>query len=190
MSEPQQTEPAQVSKRQPRRWQLFVPLGIFILLASLLYVGLSLDPNELPSVLIDKPVPEFALPSLSEPEKTLTKKDLPTGAPYLINVWATWCPTCKHEHPFLLKLAKMGIPIVGVNYQDEAEAASRLLANAGDPYLKNIVDEEGSLILSLGVTGAPETFVVDAEGIIRYRVVGVVNQSVWTGQLAQYFIGE
>ncbi len=172
------------------RSKLFIPFGIFILLAVLLGVGLKLDPHTLPSVLIDKPVPEFSLPSLADESVMLTPKNLNQGKPYLLNVWATWCPSCKHEHPFLLKLAQMGIPIYGVNYQDDVKAANDLLVRSGNPYIANVADVHGSLILSLGVTGAPETFVVDANGVIKMKHIGVLDQDVWSGKMAEYFIGE
>lgn len=168
---------------------LFIPLGIFIILGALFFVGLKLDPNELPSVLIGKPVPEFSLPSLDDPEKMITPETM-KGKPYLLNVWATWCPSCKHEHPYLLKLAEAGVPIYGVNYKDDTEEARRLLKRMRNPYIENAVDEEGTLIMALGVYGAPETFIVDAEGIIRYKLVGVVNEKNWTSEMAPIFYGE
>lgn len=169
-----------------KRLKLFIPLAVFLVMGVLLTIGLKLDPNDLPSALIGKPVPEFSLPSLQDPQQHITPETM-QGKPYLLNVWATWCPSCKYEHPYLLKLAKMGIPIYGVNYKDDTEAARRLLEETGNPYLANAVDEEGSLIMALGVYGAPETFVVDAEGIIRYKLVGVVDEQVWTSEMAQYF---
>lgn len=172
-----------------KRFKLFIPFSVFAVMAGLLYIGLSLDPNELPSVLIDKPVPEFALPDLDNPEKVITPATM-KGKPYLLNVWATWCPSCKYEHPYLLKLAEMGIPIYGVNYKDESEKARKLLRDTGNPYQANIVDEEGTLIMALGVYGAPETFIVDAEGIIRYKLVGVVTEEIWTSTMAPIFFGE
>ncbi|MBC6906758.1 DsbE family thiol:disulfide interchange protein [Saccharophagus sp. K07] len=172
-----------------KRFKLFIPFAVFAVMAGLLYIGLSLDPNELPSVLIDKPVPEFALPDLDNPEKVITPATM-KGKPYLLNVWATWCPSCKYEHPYLLKLAEMGIPIYGVNYKDESEKARKLLRDTGNPYQANIVDEEGTLIMALGVYGAPETFIVDAEGIIRYKLVGVVTEEIWTSTMAPIFFGE
>ena len=171
-----------------KRLKLFIPFFVFTLMAGLLYVGLSLDPNELPSALIDKPVPKFELPLLSDESQTITEQAM-VGKPYLLNVWATWCPSCKHEHPYLMKLAKMGIPIYGINYKDESDQARRLLDKMGNPYLANAVDVDGTLIMALGVYGAPETFVVDAEGVIRHKIVGVVNEQVWTQELASYFFG-
>lgn len=172
-----------------KRLKLFIPLAAFLVMGVLLMVGLRLDPNELPSVLIGRPVPEFALPSLQDPEQTITPETM-KGKPYLLNVWATWCPSCKYEHPYLLKLAKMGIPIYGINYKDDTQAARKLLQETGDPYLANAVDEEGTLIMALGVYGAPETFVVDEQGIIRYKLVGVVDEKVWTSQMAHYFFDQ
>lgn len=172
-----------------KRFKLFIPFIVFAILSVFLYVGLSLDPNELPSVLVGKPVPEFSLPSLDDETKMLTPQDM-KGKPYLLNVWATWCPSCKYEHPYLLKLAKAGVPIYGINYKDDSEKARLLLEKTGNPYLANIVDVEGSLIMALGVYGAPETFVVDAEGVIRYKLVGVVDEKIWTNEMAPVYFGE
>lgn len=172
-----------------KRFKLFIPFAVFLILSGLLYMGLSLDPNELPSVLIGKPVPEFSLPDLHNPENNITPATM-KGKPYLLNVWATWCPSCKYEHPYLIKLAEMGVPIYGVNYKDDTDKARKLLEEAGDPYMANIVDEEGSLIMALGVYGAPETFIVDADGIIRYRLVGVVNEEIWKSTMAPIFFNE
>lgn len=158
-------------------------------MSALLYVGLSLDPNELPSVLVGKPVPAFELPSLEDENRVITPEVM-KGKPYLLNVWATWCPSCKHEHPYLLKLARAGVPIYGINYKDESDKARMLLEKTGNPYVENIVDTEGSLVMALGVYGAPETFVVDAEGIIRYKLVGIVDEKVWTSEMAPIYFGE
>ena len=163
------------------RLKLFVPLGLFLLLAVLLFRGLSLDPQALPSALIDKPLPEFTLPALSD-EQTLTDSDL-VGAPLLLNVWATWCISCRVEHPYLQRLADAGVQIYGVNYKDDATAARGWLEQLGDPYRESIVDAQGTLGLDLGVYGAPETYFVDANGVIRYRHVGVIDERVWTGRL-------
>lgn len=174
------------------RLKLFIPLGIFVVMAFFLWRGLSLDPTELPSALIDKPLPSFSLPELNEnaqdPEKQkmLTEKDL-SFKPYLLNIWATWCPTCRHEHPYFLELEKKGIPIVGLNYKDNSAAAMKWLDSLGDPYKINLFDEKGVLALDLGVYGAPETYLIDANGVIRYRHVGIVNEEVWKTHFAAFF---
>lgn len=172
-----------------RRLFLFIPVAVFAVLSVLLFVGLRLDPNELPSVLVGRPVPEFSLPSLEDPGTNITPETM-KGKPYLLNVWATWCPACRIEHPYLLKLADMGVPIYGINYKDDADKARRLLQQTGNPYSANIFDEDGVLVMALGVYGAPETFIVDAEGIIRYKLVGVVDEKVWTSQMAPIFFGD
>ncbi len=165
-----------------RRLKLFLPLGIFALLAVLLFRGLSLDPQALPSALIDRPLPAFSLPSLAG-DKTLTPDGL-IGEPFLLNVWATWCISCRVEHPYLQRLAaEEAVVIYGVNYKDDSAAARAWLAELGDPYVASIVDREGSLGLDLGVYGAPETYFVDADGVIRYRHVGVIDERIWTERL-------
>lgn len=168
------------------RLKLFIPLGLFALLAVLLFRGLSLDPQALPSALIDKPLPEFNLPSLSTGE-TLDADDL-AGQPLLLNVWATWCISCRVEHPYLQRLAdEEGVRIFGVNYKDDTAAAREWLEKLGDPYRESIVDATGTLGLDLGVYGAPETYFVDAEGVIRYRHVGVIDERIWTSRLAPIY---
>lgn len=168
------------------RLKLFIPLLIFVVIAIFLWRGLSLDPSYLPSALVNKPVPSFELANLLEPEKTVSNKDL-QGQPYLLNVWATWCPSCRVEHPYLNKLAEQGIRIVGVNYKDERAPAREWLDTFADPYAVNIFDEDGRFGLDLGVYGAPETFVVDAGGIIRYKHVGVVDERVWRSKMAPIY---
>ena len=158
---------------------LFLPLAVFIGLGLFLYKGLYLDPRELPSALIDKPMPAFELPSLTEPEKSLTQLDL-KGDVALVNVWATWCPTCKEEHQFLNQLAGEGVVIYGINYKDEPQKAQQWLVQYLNPYKAIVLDQEGRLGLDLGVYGAPETYVIDAQGTIRYRHVGAVDARVWT----------
>ncbi|SRR6056297_2494424 len=165
----------------PRRLKLFIPLGLFFILSLLLFRGLSLDPQELPSALINRPLPMFSLPALGE-ERTLRRADV-TGEPALFNVWATWCVACRVEHPYLQQLAEEGVAIYGINYKDDSAAAQQWLRNLGDPYLANIVDREGTLGLDLGVYGAPETYFVDAEGVVRYRHVGVIDERLWKGRL-------
>lgn len=164
------------------RLKLLIPLAIFGVLALLFWRGLSLDPNAMPSALLNKPVPEFNLPSLESPEKLLTREIFP-GKVTLLNVWATWCPPCYVEHPFLVKLAGQGIPIIGVNYKDEIPAAQKWLEELGNPYVDIIRDADGRLGIDLGVSGWPETYVVDKKGVIRYKHVGVVDEKVWSQTL-------
>lgn len=159
------------------RLKLFLPLFLFALLAMVLFRGLFLDPSEMPSALIDRPLPAFNLPALGG-ESQLSRDDV-TGQVALLNVWATWCVSCRVEHPYLQQLADAGIPIYGLNYKDSDSAAQRWLDQLGDPYRLNIADRDGTLGLDLGVYGAPETYLLDAEGVVRYRHVGVVNEDVW-----------
>jgi len=167
-----------------KRALLFLPLvlgaGLFFLFNQML----GHDPSELQLARKDQPVPVFSLPDLHQPDKLITEADL-KGRPMLVNVWATWCPSCRVEHPYLLKLAReYGVTIVGLNYKDEREAALRWLVELEDPYAISVFDEEGRLGLDLGVYGAPETYVIDAGGVIRYRHVGVVDEKVWQTVLA------
>ena len=159
---------------------LYVPLVVFMLLAILLAAGFGLDdPHKLPSVLIGKPMPEFELADLVHPERTIRKQDL-IGEVALLNVWATWCPSCALEHRELVEIEKQGlIRLIGVNYHDDVSEAQRWLRQRQDPYWVNIADTEGTLGIDLGVYGAPETFVLDADGFIRYRYVGPVTRTVW-----------
>ncbi|EPJ46678.1 MAG: cytochrome C biogenesis protein CcmG [Osedax symbiont Rs2] len=162
-----------------RRVLLFIPLVICIVLGFLFVKGLSLNPTELPSAKIGKPFPAFSLATIRNANEVLTEASL-TGAVRLVNVWATWCPTCKQEHSFLNKLAQTeGVEIIGINYKDQRSKASQWLKRYRDPYIFNLYDEQGSLGLDLGVYGAPETYIVDAQAIIRYRHVGEVNARVW-----------
>jgi len=167
------------------RLKLFIPLIAFAILGGFLFRGLSLDPRALPSALIDKPIPAFRLAALNS-GGMLTQESL-TGRPALLNVWATWCYSCRVEHPYLLELASSGVTIIGLNYKDDASAARKWLERLGDPYLMTISDPEGTLGLDIGVYGAPETYVIDAQGVIRHRHVGVVDETVWQRDLAAFF---
>ena len=159
------------------RLKLFLPLLIFAVMSVFLFRGLSLDPQALPSALIDQPLPEFSLPVLGQ-ERLIQRQDI-LGEPALLNVWATWCVSCRVEHPYLVQIGESGVPIYGINYKDEDAAAQRWLTELGNPYRANVVDREGTLGLDLGVYGAPETYLVDANGVVRYRHVGVVDERVW-----------
>ncbi len=159
---------------------LIIPLVVFIVLCGFLALGFRLqDPHLLPSALIDKPFPDFELLDLHDAELTRTRSDL-VGQISLVNVWGTWCPNCVVEHPELMRISREeDIPIFGVNYNDVTEKALRWLERRDDPYQFSIVDDEGTLAIDLGVYGAPETFVVDASGVIRFRYVGPVTNDVW-----------
>ena len=165
-----------------RRWIMLLPLALFLGVAVFLYRGLYLDPAELPSALIDKPFPEFALREVQS-DKVITRADL-LGKPALVNVWGTWCVACRVEHPVLNKLAQQGVVIYGVNYKDVNADALKWLKDFHNPYQLNIRDDEGSLGLNLGVYGAPETFLIDSKGVIRHKFVGVVDETVWREKLA------
>ncbi|MDE0422630.1 MAG: DsbE family thiol:disulfide interchange protein [Gammaproteobacteria bacterium] len=163
------------------RAKLFVPATLFGVLVIVLYLGFTLrDPTLLPSALLDKPFPGFDLPVLAGAPGERATRDRLLGETRLVNVWATWCPTCLAEHGELMRIrAETGLSIVGISYKDDSRKARQWLAHYGDPYDFNVVDLDGDLGVDLGVYGAPETFLVDAEGIIRFKHVGDVNPGVW-----------
>lgn len=166
---------------------LFIPLILFLALVVVFITQLARnadgdDPTKLESVLIGKPVPEFRLEDLAEPGK-LYDQSIFRGEPLLLNVWATWCPTCYAEHQYLNELAEQGVKIIGLNYKDDRTKAVQWLNQLGNPYLISLFDGDGMLGLDLGVYGAPETFVIDANGQIRYRHVGDVNVKNWNETL-------
>lgn len=161
-----------------------VPLAAFVALLVLLAVGLKLDPRRIPSALIDKPAPFFALSELADPTRQITKTDL-LGRPLLLNVWASWCSACRVEHPLLVELAQTkGVEIVGLNYKDTRADAAAWLERHGNPYRRSIYDPDGKLGLDLGVYGVPETFVLDADGVIRYKQVGPLTAEIWANEVA------
>lgn len=163
------------------RARLFVPVTVFGILAVVLALGFTLrDPNLLPSALVDKPFPGFDLPLLAGERGARASRSSLLGEVRLVNVWATWCPTCLAEHGELMRIRdETGLSIVGISYKDDSRQARAWLVEYGDPYDFNIVDAEGDLGVDLGVYGAPETFLVDAGGVIRYKHVGDVNRNVW-----------
>jgi cytochrome c biogenesis protein CcmG/thiol:disulfide interchange protein DsbE len=153
----------------------FLPLGIFAALVVLLAVGLTLNPRLVPSPLIDKPAPAFTLPDVKDPQHTVSRADL-EGKVSLVNVWASWCVSCRAEHPLFMELARAGIvPVYGINYKDERPDALRWLEAFGDPYVVSAYDYSGRVGIEWGVYGTPETFLVDRNGIIRYKHVGPVT---------------
>ncbi len=160
-----------------------LPLGIFIALAALLFYGLRLDPRKVPSPLIDKPAPAFTLESLSEPGKSISS-DILKGKMSLVNVWASWCPSCRQEHGELVRIARESdVQMIGFNWKDERPAALEMLRTFGNPYVLSVYDPENKVGIDWGVYGAPETFVVDAEGIIRHKRIGPIDRKVWQEEI-------
>ena len=152
-----------------------IPLDIFIVIVGFLGVGLTLNPRLVPSPLIDKPAPAFTLPQLADSAKSFSQKDM-LGQVWVLNVWASWCVACREEHPVLVDLAKSKVvPLYGLNYKDKREDAIAWLARFGDPYVLSIVDREGRTGIDFGVYGVPETFVIDKQGVIRYKHIGPVT---------------
>ena len=155
-----------------------LPLGIFVVIAVFLAIGLGLDPREVPSPLIDKPAPAFSLPQLQQPAQTFSHADM-KGKVWLLNVWASWCVACREEHPVLVELARSkAVPIVGLNYKDERTDGMKWLAQFGDPYQLSAFDHDGRIGIDYGVYGVPETFLIDKKGVIRYKRIGVVTPQI------------
>ena len=159
-----------------------IPLLLFLGLAALLMSRLGTDPTALPSARLGKPFPEFQLADLLT-NQPLTLASI-KGKPAVVNVWASWCPSCKEEHPALMKLAQQGLPIIGLNYKDVPDDAKAYLMQRGNPFQVIIADVDGNLGLDLGVYGAPETYLMDAKGDVVYRYVGVFDEKIWQSQLA------
>ncbi|HYE45323.1 MAG TPA: DsbE family thiol:disulfide interchange protein [Caulobacter sp.] len=168
-----------------RRLAFILPVLAFLGIAGVLAFGLGRDPKILPSMLIGKPLPAFDLPDVRAGSggKGLASRDF-RGEPMLLNVFASWCVSCRVEHPFLMRLAREGaVPLHGLNWKDKGDAGARWLTQFGDPFDRVGYDPTGRTGVDLGVTGAPETFVIDAKGVVRYRHVGPVTPEVWTSKL-------
>lgn len=159
-----------------------LPLLAFLLLAVMFGSRIGENSEELPTALAGQPLPAFSLPTLDG--GTLDQSQL--KGPLLINVWATWCPSCYQEHPYLLELAKQGVTIIGLNYKDDPVAARKFLDERGSPYRVVTLDLDGRLGLDLGVYGAPETFVIDAQGLIRHRIAGVLTPENFSREIAPF----
>ncbi|HET6862573.1 MAG TPA: DsbE family thiol:disulfide interchange protein [Pyrinomonadaceae bacterium] len=156
-----------------------LPLGVFIVLVVFLAIGLGRDPHEVPSPLINKAAPTFRLPQLKEPTKTFSAEEM-RGKVWILNVWASWCISCREEHPLLIQYAKSGaVPIYGLNYKDKRDDALAWLSELGDPYVLSAADEDGRVAIDYGVYGAPETYLIDKNGTIRFKQVGAVTPDVW-----------
>ena len=154
-------------------------LAAFAVLIAFLGIGLRLNPREVPSPLVGKPAPAFELAQLAKPQQPFTEKDM-LGKVWLLNVWASWCVACRDEHPYLIEYAKSGVvPIYGLNYKDRREDALATLDELGDPYTVSAVDLDGRVGIDFGVYGAPETYVIDQGGTIRFKYVGPMMPDVW-----------
>jgi len=158
--------------------RVYLPVGIFLTLVAFLYVGLYLNPREVPSPLVGKAAPAFELPVLHDAQKRFTPADM-RGKTWLLNVWASWCVSCREEHPVLVGLAKRNLlPIVGLNYKDRDDEAKRWLAQFGDPYTLSAVDADGRIGIDYGVYGVPETYVIGPDGVILFKQIGPVTPEV------------
>ncbi len=156
-----------------------IPLVLFVILVIFLAIGLGRDPHEVPSPLIGKAAPTFQLPQLKDPGKSFSAQQM-RGKVWLLNVWASWCVSCREEHPLLLDYARSAaVPIYGLNYKDKREDALEWLEQLGDPYVLSAADEDGRVAIDYGVYGAPETYLIDRDGVIRFKQVGAVTPEVW-----------
>ena len=162
---------------------LLIPLVLFIGLVAFLLIGLHRDPHEVPSPLINKAAPDFQLQQLSEPAKSISAKEL-RGKVWLLNFWGTWCVACREEHPVLVKYSKTNaVPIYGVDYKDDRAAAIQMLAEEGNPYTMTLSDPEGRTSIDYGVYGAPESYLIDKQGVIRFKQIGPITDEVWNTKI-------
>ena len=155
-----------------------IPLVLFAVLIIFLAIGLGHDPHRLPSALIDKPAPDFALPELRDPGKIISPQQM-RGKVWLLNVWGSWCVACREEHPFLMEIARSkALPIYGLSWKDKREDALGVLSELGDPYVLTVSDFDGRVAIDYGITGAPETYLIDKNGVIRYKEPGQLTSEI------------
>lgn len=163
--------------------RFLLPLALFVGLVVFLAIGLGRDPHEVPSPLINKPAPAFTLPQLHDSTKKFSAQEM-RGKVWLLNVWASWCVSCREEHPLLLDFARSGnVPLYGLNYKDQRNDALSWLNELGDPYLLSAADLDGRVGIDYGVYGAPETYLIDREGVIRFKHIGPLTPDVIQGKL-------
>ncbi len=173
------------------RWRFILPMAAFVIVAIALGIGLTLEPREIPSALIGKPVPVFELPPVEGRTSGLSTADLKQGRPVLVNVFASWCGPCRQEHPLFIEIARTtDIPIFGLNQRDEPADAARWLATFGDPYDRTGADLTGRVSIDWGVYGVPETFVVDGQGCIQYKHISVMTREVFDEEILPRLRGE
>lgn len=159
--------------------RFILPFIVFVVLAIFLFIGLNLDPREVPSPLVGKPAPAFVLPQLDNPKIKFSPQEM-KGKVWLFNVWASWCVACEEEHPVLLELAKLNIvPIYAMDYKDKREDALAILNQRGNPYAKTVSDTDGRVGIDYGVYGVPETYVIDKQGVIQYKQIGPITARNW-----------
>jgi len=162
---------------------LLLPLLLFVVLVGFLLVGLRRDPHEVPSPLINKSAPDFQLPQLQQASATFSAKEM-RGKVWLLNFWGTWCVACREEHPLLVQYAKTGaVPIYGVDYKDERTAALQWLDEFGNPYTLTAFDVDGRISIDYGVYGAPESYLIDRKGVIRFKQIGPITEDVWQNKI-------
>ena len=158
--------------------KFLIPMAMFLVLVLFLGAGLKLDPREVPSPLIGKPAPAFALARLDDPAQTIRRDDL-LGQVWMLNVWASWCVACRQEHPLLVEFAKSKmLPIYGLNYKDQPAAGQKWLRDFGNPYKASLTDLDGRVGIDFGVYGVPETFIIDRQGVVRFKQIGPVTPEV------------
>jgi cytochrome c biogenesis protein CcmG, thiol:disulfide interchange protein DsbE len=162
------------------RIKLFLPALFFVVMLGLLLFGLGRDPNQVPSALVSRSLPVFEKPDLFDTAATISSAALREGI-FLVSIWATWCPTCIAEHAYLMELSvsEPDLTLVGINYKDDVALAREFLDERGNPFKLNLVDVDGSLGIDFGIAAAPESFLVDSSGTIRYRHVGMIDKRVW-----------
>jgi cytochrome c biogenesis protein CcmG/thiol:disulfide interchange protein DsbE len=172
--------------------RFLLPFGAFVVLALVLYLGVQNSPDRenLRSVFLGKPAPQFTLPDLMNPAASVSNAKL-KGKPYLLNVWATWCVSCRVEHPMLMELSRtQDVPLVGLNWKDEGDLAHQWLEQLGNPYSAIAVDRPGREAINWGVTAAPETFLVDENGVVQYRLAGPMTKEIWEREFVPRLAGK
>lgn len=182
VKDPKVASSNKVKTKKKLKIEFLIPLVIFIGLVAMLYMRLGKPTDIVTNTALERPVPAFELPLLSDTSRIMTNDNLP-DKPFLMNIWGSWCPTCIIEHPFLMKLEERGVNLVGVNYKDDIGDALGYLNRGGDPFSMSIQDLSGQFALDLGLTGAPETFIVDGDGIIRQHIIGEINESNWQSRI-------
>ncbi len=170
-------------------WRFIVPIGLFAALFAVFFVGLGRDKETLPSPLIGKPAPQFTLPAVEDPSRMVSSQEF-AGRPYVVNIWGTWCPGCRQEHDVLLQIAKRNqVPIIGIDWKDDLQAAQQWLSQLGNPYVATAFDPDGRVGIDWGAYGAPETFLVDANGIVVHKYAGPLTIAAWEAEFVPRLMG-